>query len=224
MPYPLDPPDRQAGQLRLQRVHEVGCARGGYEHAAQCVAHLAAVGEAGHPDGRRRGGRVGIVEHDGGRLAAELEGDLPESGGARERHLAARGGRPGEGHLVHVGMRDQVGAGGAIAGDHVDHAGRQPGRRDDLGEQQGVERRLRCGLEHDGAAGEQRGDDLADGEELGHVPWHDGGDDTDGLLRDANVVAVEARSGFVPRIVRRPPCRRPPSRSAAAGPGRVWRT
>ena len=138
-----------------------------------------------------------------------MAADLPPSSrvtclqarGAGHRDLAPGRRRPGERHLVDARMRDQVGARRAIARHHVEHAGRQVDRRHDVGEQQGVERRLRSRLEHDGAAGQQRGDDLADGEELRHVPRHDGGDDADGLLDDANVVAVEARSCFLPRVV-----------------------
>ena len=50
-----------------------------------------------------------------------------------------------------------------------------------LGEQVGVERRLGCGLDHDGAAGDERGGELERDDELRDVPRHDGRDDADRL-------------------------------------------
>src|SRR5690606_39297765 len=69
----------------------------------------------------------GVVEDDVGALAAQFEGDL--LAGARDgaRDLLADGGGAGEGHLVHVGVRDQGGSGAAVAGDDVDDAPGQPG-------------------------------------------------------------------------------------------------
>ena len=48
----------------------------------------------------------------------------------------------------------------AVAGDQVEHAGRQPDRVDDLGEDERVERRDLARLEHDRAAGGERRRDL----------------------------------------------------------------
>ena len=71
---------------------------------------------------------VGVVEDDGGGLAAELEADPLELLAAHRGDLAAGGGRAGEGDLVDARVGDQVLADLAAAGDDVDDArrGRRP--------------------------------------------------------------------------------------------------
>src|SRR5581483_6111335 len=65
---------------------------------------------------------VGVVEDDGGRLAAQLEGDAPQALAAQRRDALAGGGAAGEADLVDVGVGDEVLAHGPVGGDDVEHA------------------------------------------------------------------------------------------------------
>ena len=65
-----------------------------------------------------------------------------------------------------------------------------------LGERQRRERRLRGGLEHDGAAGRERRPDLARDHRERKVPRRDAGDDADRLLDDDDALV-----GLWPGIV-----------------------
>src|SRR6185312_7489166 len=87
----------------------------------------------------------------------------------------------GEGDLVDARVGDEVLAGLTAGGDDVQHTGGQADLGGDLGEQVGVERRLRGGLEHDGAAGDQGRGELQCGHEERHVPRNDRADDADRL-------------------------------------------
>ena len=69
----------------------------------------------------------GVVEHDVGRLAAELEREPLAGAGERALDRLADVGRAGEGDLVDAGMAHERGAGVARAGDDVDDARRQLG-------------------------------------------------------------------------------------------------
>ena len=87
----------------------------------------------------------------------------------------------GEGDLGDVGMVDQRLAGGAVAGDDVDHAGRDAGL---LGEPRRLDHRggrhLRR-LDDHGVAGGQRRRHRHDGEEQRRVPRHDHADHAERL-------------------------------------------
>ena len=85
-------------------------------------AGLAGVHQRGEPQPRHGRGQVGVVEHDRGRLAAELERDPLELLAADRGDLAAGRGRAGERDLVDARVRDQVLADLAAGGDDVDHA------------------------------------------------------------------------------------------------------
>ena len=76
---------------------------------------------------------------------------------------------------------------GTGAGHQVEHAGGQADLVDDLGEDERVERRHLARLEHDGAAGGERGADLADDLVERVVPRRDRADDADRLLDDEGV-------------------------------------
>ncbi len=87
---------------------------------------------------------------------------------------------------------------GSRAGDEVDDACRQIGRRHRVGEQEGVEWSVRAGLEHDGAARRQGRREL--GQDLVEriVPWRDRGHDADRLtphLRASNVLDLVTAVG-----------------------------
>ena len=81
------------------------------------------------------------------------------------------------------GCSDEVGAGRrAVAGDDVDRAGREADLGRELGDAGAPERRLRIRLEHDGAAGGERGRELPRRHQQRVVPRHDLRRDADRLL------------------------------------------
>jgi hypothetical protein len=114
----------------------------------------------------------------------DFEGDALEValGGIDDR--AARLGGAGEGDLVDIHVAGQRRAGGAAeASDNVDHAFGEAGFQRQLTQPNGGERRLLGGLEHDGAAGGQRGPELAAGHRQREVPRHDLAGHADGLAQ-----------------------------------------
>ncbi len=133
---------------------------------------------------------VAVVEQHERRLAAELE-EHPLHGGARGRHdLAADRRRAGERHDVDVGMRRQLGADRVVGRrEHVHDAGRDVGRLgDELAERERRPRRVGRALEHDGAAGRERGRELRERELDRVVVRGDRADDAGRLLLDPAVV------------------------------------
>ncbi len=89
----------------------------------------------------------------------------------------------GERELVDLGVGGQRTTGLGPAGDDRQHTLGQPGLGEDLGHREQRQRGLRGGLQHDGAAGQQRGAELVGGQEERHVPRRDGGDDADRLAQ-----------------------------------------
>ena len=83
------------------------------------------------------------------------------------------------------------------AGTTDEHALGQPGLGEDLGQPEGVERRLRRRLVDHRAAGDQRGRQLGGGDEQRHVPRRDGADDADGLLGDQHLRVQQAGAHLV---------------------------
>ena len=119
----------------------------------------------------------GVVEHDVGGLAAELERELLAGAGHRPGDLAAHLGRAGEGHLVDAGVLDERPARLAGAGDDVDDTGRQLGLPADVGEGEGRERRGLGRLEDHRVAGGEGRRDLPRQHQQREVPRdHLGGD------------------------------------------------
>jgi hypothetical protein len=117
---------------------------------------------------------IGVLEHDQGRLSAQLEREALEVAGGRLDDQPADLCRPGERDLVDVRMRGERRTGGlAVTGDDVEHAVRQARLAEDLLQLQCGERRLLGGLEHTGAAGRQRGRDLEHRDEERPVPGDD---------------------------------------------------
>ena len=160
---------------------------------------------------------VGVVEHDRGRLAAELERDPLELLAADGGDLAAGRGRAGERDLVDARVRDEVLADLAAGGDDVDDAGGYAGLREQLGQQVAVERRLGRRLHHDRAAGQQRRDQLGHDRELRDVPRRDRGDHADRLAAYDDRGAQHAGAAPPPTGTRGR-CRGTP-RSASTAPG-----
>ncbi|HVH11968.1 MAG TPA: aldehyde dehydrogenase family protein, partial [Longimicrobium sp.] len=97
-------------------------------------------------------GQVCAVEDDEGRLAAQLQRQLLARAGGRGADDLADLGRAGEGDLGDVGVADDLLANLAVAGDDVDHAGRQADLLADIGEGQGGQRGPLGRLEHDRVA------------------------------------------------------------------------
>ena len=103
---------------------------------------------------------------------------------AEPHDLAAGLRRAGEGDLVDARVLDEIGAGGRpVAGDDVDRAGREADLGRELGEPQRGQRRLRVGLEHDRAAGRERGRELPRRHQQRVVPGDDLAGDADRLLQ-----------------------------------------
>jgi hypothetical protein len=69
----------------------------------------------------------GVLEHDVGRLAAELEGEARARPGQRPLDQLADLGGAGERDLVDAGVGDERRTGRARPGDDVDDAGREVG-------------------------------------------------------------------------------------------------
>ena len=127
-------------------------------------ARLAALarGVVDRPDrARDRRVEVGVGEDEVGALAAQLQRQALDRLRAEPHDLAARLRRAGERDLVDPRMLDEVGAGGrAVGGDDVDRAGREADLGGELGQPQRCQRRLRVRLQHDRAAGRERGREL----------------------------------------------------------------
>jgi hypothetical protein len=162
--------EAQRGEPALEPLVDVGGDRLGHEQAAAGAAHVALVEEDAVHDALDRLVERGVVEHDVGRLAPELEGELLARAGDRAGDLAADLGRPRERHLVDARVLDEGPAGVAGAGDDVDDAGRQVGLPADLGERQRGERRGLGRLEDDRVAAGQGRRDLPREHEQREVP------------------------------------------------------
>ena len=93
------------------------------EEARARFAHLALMKEGAEERAVDGDVEVRIRADDVRRLAAELERHLLDGGCGSGEDLAAGGGGPGEGDLVHVGVLDELDARvDAVAGHHVEHA------------------------------------------------------------------------------------------------------
>ena len=136
------------------------------------LAHVAHLRRERGVDG---GVEVGVVEDDEGRVAAQFHRGAHDGVRGLGEQCLADGGGAGERQLpqdaaAHDRLDHLRGAGG---GDDVQDAVGHPGLTEDLREQQGGERGLRRGLEHDGAAGRQGGADLAGSHGEREVPGRD---------------------------------------------------
>ena len=160
----------------------------GHQHPGPGGAGLAGVEQAvGHAD-LDRGGQVGVVEDDVGRLAAQFEGDPLDLLGGERADPPAGPGRAGERDHVDVGVgRQRLAGDRAVPGHEVVDAGRQAGVVGDLGEQVRRERRDLARLVHHGAAGRERRRDLRHGLVERVVPRGDGADHADRLAHDQRV-------------------------------------
>ena len=181
---------RSLARLFGQRADDVVEQLLGDEESRRRVARLAAVVVDAGEGALDRALDVGVGQHDVGRLAAELERHALEVAPRARADLAADRGRPREGDLVHARVCDERGAGLAVAGDDVEHAGRDARLEGELAEAQRGERGLLGGLEDGGAARGERGTDLPGRHQQREVPGDDLAADADRLgLRVAEHVA-----------------------------------
>ncbi len=142
--------------------------------AAAGDADLAGIEEDCLRNARRGLGHIDVRHHHHRALAAQFEGDVLERVGGVAVDQLADLGRAGEGHLVDIGVLDQpVTAGVAIAGDDVDHARRDAGFVNQVGQAQGGEAGLLGRLEDGGAARCQHRGNLEAGHQQREVPRHD---------------------------------------------------
>jgi hypothetical protein len=161
-----------------------------HQQPAARAAHVALVEENAVDDALDRLVQRGVVEHDVGRLAPQLQRHLLAGAGHRAGDLPAHLGRPGERHLVHPRVLDQRPAGVARPGHDVDDAGRQVGLAADVGEGQRGQWGGLGRLEDHRVATRQRRSDLPGQHEQREVP----GDD---LRGHAQGPGIGAEAGMV---------------------------
>ena len=142
-------------------------------------------GVVDRPDrARDRVVEVRVGEDEVRALAAQLERDALDRLRAEPHDLAAGPRRSREGDLVDTGMTDEVGAcRGAVGGDDVQDARREPDLGRELRDPQRAERRLRVRLQHDGAPGREGGRQLPRRHRQRVVPRDDLSGDADRLLQ-----------------------------------------
>src|ERR1700735_1224769 len=126
-------------------VGGVGVPGAGDHDPGQRRADLAGQEALGLGQGARGGLDVGIVEDNGGRLAAELQGAPGDPLAADGGDPPPGRGRPGEGDLVDPRVADQQLGHLAIGGDDVEDAGRQARGLGRLRDQVALAPRLRGG-------------------------------------------------------------------------------
>jgi hypothetical protein len=105
--------------------------------------------------------------------------------------------RSGERHHVDTRVANQGGADVPVAGDHVEDSGSQD-VRGELRQLQRGERGQLGGLEHNRAAGGERGADLPDGHHQRVVPRRDRRHDAHGVATQHRRVTVEVLAGGAP--------------------------
>ena len=167
----------------------------------------ALAGRSGEPGGKSDGCvDVGIGEHDVRGLAAELHDQGLQRGGAGLLQLASGHGAAGEADLVDTGMGHEGVADVGAAGDDVDHSRRDAGFEAEPTEGDRRERRQLRGLDHDAAAGGQRGSAGHAAEAERPVPGDDDPGDTDRFGdREVDASAGEHVDALARQLVG-PPC------------------
>lgn len=142
---------------------------------------------------------VGVLQDQHGVLATQFEGDADEPGGGSLGDLTAGPGGAGEGDVV--GTADDLGADdGALTQDDLEHLGGQSGLDEEVAGPQGGQRGLRVGLHHDGVAGDEGGQRVADGEFERVVPGRDLADDAARLAQLGDLGEGGDDPGVAPRL------------------------
>src|SRR5579884_3833073 len=147
----------------------------------------------------------GVVEDDVRGLAAELERQLLAAAGELALDRLPHLGRARERDLVDVLVLDDGRAGAAVAGDDVDHPGRQLGLAQHVAEEQRGERRRLRGLEDDGVPARDGGRDLPGEHQQREVPRDDLAGDADRLRAPVRerVLELVRPAGVVEEVRRR---------------------
>jgi ParB family chromosome partitioning protein len=172
--------DRDRRRLGRERVDVRLVQRAGDEVTAGGDAGLALVVPRRPRADHRRLVEVGVVEHDQRVVAAELERHALELGAGDLGDAPAD--RAGAGEVDHLGavVGNEPLADLLVAGDDIEHPGRQPGVGQQLGDQQAPgQRRLRRRLEDHRVAERQRRGGHAHAEDQREVPRRDHADDAD---------------------------------------------
>jgi len=160
-----------------QRLDHIVVHRFGHVDALDGRAHLAVVVEGAGEDRFGDGGRIGVIEDDGGIVAAQLQRHPLEIRGGRHGDLLAGFDRAGEADLARYRVAGHPGAQLIATADHVEHA-----RRQDVTQQlphlEGGQRGERRWFQDHGVAGQKCRSDLPEGQGEREVPWRDGGHDT----------------------------------------------
>ena len=156
------------GQARGERLGDIGM----HIDAVRRRAGLAEIAHLGQHRALDGGVHVGILEHQHGRVAAELHRRLEHLIGGRFEQRAPHAGRAGKAHhpharIVHNVIDDLASSGGR---QHVDEARRHARLFQHRHQRQHGERGFRGGLDDDTAARRERGGDLAGPHRGGVVP------------------------------------------------------
>ena len=141
--------------------------------ALDAAAALAGIEEGAVDQVVDRMVELGVGQHIGRVLAAELEAERHEGAGRRLLDGAAAGDRTGEVDMVDLARAEQLLGLGMVEHDVLEHALGQAGLVEGLLEALADQQRLRRMLEDDGIAGHQRRHDGVDGGEIGIVPRRD---------------------------------------------------
>ena len=162
-------------------------------------AGLADIAHLGDHRAIDRGIDIGVGADDEGRIAAEFHRRRDDTVGGAVQQLAADFGRAGEGDHAHppvvqepVDERPR-----APRGNDIDDAFRHAGLFEERRERQHGQRRLRCGLDDDGASGRERRADLARAHRRREVPGRDHDRDTGRPVLHENARAARRRPHHV---------------------------
>ena len=134
-------------------------------------------------------------------LAAQLQHHRRQVLGCRDHHLAAGGHAAREHDLFDARVLDQRLREGVACGDHVAHAGREPGLLAQLAELQADERRRERGLQHHRVAGGERRRDPGERQEEGVVPRRDHEHDAVRLVDDPAILVRREQQLACHRLV-----------------------
>ena len=154
-------------------------------------AALPGVAEAAGQDGARREFDVGVLMHDHGGVAAELESAAQTRSHCLQ--LPADLGAAGEGHHAQARVGEHARCDFVRTGQHADGAARPAGLDRYLAQTKGGERRLRRGLDDDGVAGSDGGRELVRHQVQREVEWRDAENGADGKAADQTGAVIVAR-------------------------------
>ena len=171
------------------------------EDAGLSAAGLSGVEHSGHDEIVHDGVEIDVVEDDASRLPTQFEGAALDLLTANRGDDRAGEGGAGEGHLVDIGVSDQVFRAGAVGRHDIDHTVGDACLLRTLADEATVQRRLRGGLEHHGGTGGDDRPQLHGCNEKRHVPRDDAGADTDRLFVDEDPLTQGTLTLLLPGVV-----------------------